>query len=265
MDAGHFDALARTLTPANPRRRVLGVLATLPVLGSLVVLLDANETEAKDRRRRRKTRHDRRKHPGQRKHHKRKKCKAESVGQTCANRCGSVSNNCNQSVDCGSCACDPACDACFTCQDGGPTTLGTCVVDPAQQGQTYGLVGQICQADGSCACDAGSCANPTPICANGACVFCSATNPCPAGQCCAGDGSCGACLAFVTGTSSFGHLGGFPARTPRVRRGPSPPACPARTSPGCPTIPALPVPVSSRLLSPMCGRTARSSPTTGRI
>jgi hypothetical protein len=190
MDLDRLDTLARSFVSAGSRRSLLGLLAAVPVVGGLLSSLSPEDAGAKERRRRRKQRHKQRKDPGSRKTTKpRKKCKPESVAQTCARTCGTVQNNCQQAVDCGSCACDPRCDVCFTCQDG-PNTPGACVVDPAQQGKTCGDPGQFCQADGRCACDAGSCDAATPVCADGACVACSATHPCPGGQCCAADGTC---------------------------------------------------------------------------
>jgi hypothetical protein len=185
MDARHFDAIARTLSEQGSRRGLLGLLATLPVLGGLFALLDLDETDAKGRRKRRKKKHKHGK-GRRRKHHK--KCQADSKGKTCSGKCGSVKNNCKKTVDCGSCACDPPCDACFVCQDG-PNTPGACVVEPEQQGDACGDPGQFCQPDGACACDASTCANPTPICAGGDCVGCDDTLPCPNG-CCDATGAC---------------------------------------------------------------------------
>jgi hypothetical protein len=190
MDLDRLDVLARSFASAGSRRSLLGLLAAVPVVGGLLTSRETEDAEAKDRRRRRKQRHKRRKSPGTRKHEKHTKpCKAESVAQSCAGKCGAVTNTCKHAVDCGSCACDPACDDCFTCQDG-PNTPGTCVIDPLKQGQACGDPGQVCQSDGRCACDAGSCDSARPVCAGGACVSCSATHPCPTGQCCATDGSC---------------------------------------------------------------------------
>lgn len=190
MDLDRLDTLARSIASAGSRRRLLGLLAAVPAIGGLAGLGTPEGTEAKDRRRRRKQRHQRRKDPGNRKRDTGKKpCRPESVAQTCAGKCGSVPNTCKELVDCGSCACDPACDVCFTCQDG-PNTPGTCVIDPVQQGETCGTPGQLCQPDGGCACDEESCGGVTPVCAAGACVACSATHPCPSGECCAVDGSC---------------------------------------------------------------------------
>ncbi len=57
LDDGRFDHLTRALSEASPRRSMLGLLATLPVLGGLFALLDQGETDAKGRRKRRKKEH----------------------------------------------------------------------------------------------------------------------------------------------------------------------------------------------------------------
>src|SRR5688500_14760044 len=109
MDDRHFDTLTLVFTGGDSRRRLLGLLATLPILGGLLGILSPEETDAKGRRKRRKKRH---KHGNRRRRaHGRgkKKCRAESAAQTCAGKCGSVTNNCQKSVDCGSCLCNPRC------------------------------------------------------------------------------------------------------------------------------------------------------------
>lgn len=162
MDGRHFDSLTRALTELESRRRLLAVLATLPMLGSLFGLLNLEDAEAKDRRRRRKARHRRRHNPGKHKgkgkrKHKRP-CVPDSTAQTCAGRCGQAINNCQQSVDCGPCACDPACGACLVCD----TTSRACVVDASRVGQACGSTGQICGSNGACACTNSTC----PACGN---------------------------------------------------------------------------------------------------
>jgi hypothetical protein len=218
LDARHFDTLARVLSAGKSRRRLLTMLSAVPVLGGLEGILSPAETEAAGRRKRRKKRHKHGK-GRRRKHRKKKPCRAESVAQACSGKCGSVQNNCKQSVECGSCACDPACDVCFTCQEG-PNTPGTCVVDPAQQGETCGSDGKVCQPDGSCTCipltqcpagkECGSypdgcggfvtcpsiCSNPTPICTDNVCTACSADNQCASGDICE-EGQC------VTGSGTY--------------------------------------------------------------
>jgi hypothetical protein len=209
-----FDSLTRALSDLSSRRRLLGVLAATPLAGGLLALQDAEDAAAKARRRRRKQRHKKRKNPGNRK----KGCTPKSRATVCAGTCGTVKNRqtCGKMVDCGSCACSPACGVCFTCQ-GGPNTPGTCVVDPAQQGDSCGSAGQVCQPDGSCACipitqcPAGkicgtvpdgcggevacpvTCANPTPVCSNdNICVPCTGHAQCGAASICL-DGLCHAC------------------------------------------------------------------------
>ncbi|MEZ4565206.1 MAG: hypothetical protein R2853_21000 [Thermomicrobiales bacterium] len=192
MDASAFDALSRVLSLPDTRRRALGVLAVFPLLGGLAGWLAPEQGAAKDRRRRRKLRHKRRKGNRKRKHG----CRPRGKGKVCAGRCGPVKSRqtCGKTVDCGSCACPAPCDECFICQ-GGPNTPGACVPDPEQAGEPCGRAGQVCQADGACACSAGTCANPTPVCVDGVCSVCSATNPCPPTACCQGDGTCKACPA----------------------------------------------------------------------
>jgi hypothetical protein len=112
----------------------------------LAVLFGHDDADARKGRHRRK-----RKDEGRQRQHnaavdsekkkkkkKKKKCTPDSTATTCAGKCGSVTNNCNQAVDCGPCAgCDPAC--------------GTCCND-------------VCcsQAGAICAADTGACCVPEP-------------------------------------------------------------------------------------------------------
>ena len=188
LDHRHFDALTRALSAGNSRRRLVGVLATLPVGGGLTAILDPDDADAAGRRKRRKKRHkhgDDRRRKRKTKHKKKKPnhptCTPDSRAQTCAGQCGAVPNNCGVVVDCGPCACEPACAACFIC-NAGETSPGTCVIDPAQQGKACGTPGQVCMPDGSCACDASSCPACTSCGGDGTCVPCA--------DCCDGDGVC---------------------------------------------------------------------------
>lgn len=215
MDPSRFDALARVLSAPDSRRRVLGLLTAVPVAGGLLGILTPEESEAAGRRARRKKAHKHGK-GRRRKHGKhKKKCTPDSRAQTCAGRCGRVINNCQQAVDCGSCACTPACAVCLTCQDQGANAPGTCIADPTQQGQTCGAAGQICQADGTCACDAGSCPDCTTCGGDGVCTPCAAccdsSGVCQNGDtdaACGSSGTCGTCASdsnCVSGTCTPGR------------------------------------------------------------
>ena len=52
MDHDAFDALTRALSEAGSRRGLLRLLATLPVLGGLISLLDPDEADTRGRRHR---------------------------------------------------------------------------------------------------------------------------------------------------------------------------------------------------------------------
>jgi hypothetical protein len=173
LDSRHFDALARVLSTADSRRRMVAALAALPIVGGLLEILGPDEVEGKGRRKRRKKAH---KH-GTRKKQKQPTCTPESRATTCAGKCGTVTDNCQQGVDCGSCVCDPPCGICQTCD----AQTGQCVPDPQQKGDACGGMGQLCQADGACSCDDTSC----PVCRSchrsGEC-----TNPCRSAGCCDG-------------------------------------------------------------------------------
>ena len=193
MDSSRFDLLARALGDAGTDRRTLTGLLGGAFLSALPIA-----TEARKERRRRKHRDDARQHDHgadvdseKKKKKKKKKCKPDSTAVTCAGKCGSVTNNCKQTVNCGSCACSPACGACFTCQ-ASANTPGTCVVDPQKVGQSCGGSGQVCQANGDCLCSDSACSNPTPVCGQEVCEVCTNDAQCQtAGKgdiCC--NGSC---------------------------------------------------------------------------
>ncbi len=76
------------------------------------------------------------------------------------------------------------------CKDGCCTSkYGKCI-QPAQQSTTQcGSGGATCQRSG--------------------CPACTPSRPCPTGQCCSGNGTCGLCLAFVTSSAQNGNLGGL--------------------------------------------------------
>jgi hypothetical protein len=169
MDPTRFDTLTKSLCCPGTRRGLVRLVAALPLAGALGGLLGEERADGQGnvagvgggggRRRRRRGRH----HPGQDKKHRKGKRKQRPQ-------------------------CTPACDICFTCKDG-PNTPGTCVVDPAQQGESCGSGGKVCQSDGTCVCtpcEPTSC-NQTNICGQpvDCCTQAGATNPgCEAGACC---------------------------------------------------------------------------------
>jgi hypothetical protein len=198
MDVSHFDRLVRVWTEPHSRRGVLVVLTSLPFFGVLAALL-SDEAAGDGRRKRRKKSHHHRKRTGNRAGKRnRRPCDPEPVAKTCAGKCGPVRNDCQKIVDCGSCACEPTCADCRTCQvqaDG----AGICITDPNQQGDPCGDLGQVCQDDGLCACDSTSCRNPTPLCVDGSCVSCAEDAACRADgsgdRCCNGTCVVGICCA----------------------------------------------------------------------
>ncbi len=150
MDDETFDRIARRFEGLTSRRGAFGVLAGSSVLSALGGL--RLEVMAKGKK-------------------KKKKCRPKPKAATCAGKCGSVKNNCKKTIECGSC---PFCQRC--------SGAGVCEPDPDKIENICGSPGQICQANGSCACDASSCALGTG-CINGACQDCGDTDQ----QCCPGN------------------------------------------------------------------------------
>jgi hypothetical protein len=157
VDDEVVDRLARRVGTCGSRRAALGILAGT----GLAAALGLAEDDATAKRKRRKKK-------------KKKTCQPEPLAATCAGKCGSVANNCQTIVNCGSCPACLRCDAVTT----------TCQPDPTQQGNSCGEGGQVCQPNGSCACDADSCGANT-VCRNGSCQPCGlADDPCCSGNAC---------------------------------------------------------------------------------
>jgi hypothetical protein len=210
MDATRFDSLAKSVSAAGTRRGLVRLLTATPLAILLAPLLGAEDGAAKRRKDRgkvkaeKKNKHrdkvgsDNHKHSGRRRKHRNKrsnghhdkKCKPQSTAQTCDGKCGKVPNNCKKTVDCGSCACAPACSICRTCN---PETT-RCDPDPAQLGEPCGD-GLVCQDDGRCACQGRSCGG-CRACEGGACVpdpsvVCEPADQChEAGACDPATGQC---------------------------------------------------------------------------
>lgn len=202
MDGNRFDALSRSVATAGTRRGILHLLSALPLLGVLLTAIDDEQADAKRRRKPQRRRgHERKdvqanhRNRGQKHNNKNKKskkndkhkkkhkrpCSPLSDAQTCTGKCAQVANNCGTVVDCGPCDCG-ACPACQICD----ATTGRCRANPDFLGQDCGSPGQVCQADGACACDDGSCADGQRC--NGIACVCDATS-CPSG-CCDGSRVC---------------------------------------------------------------------------
>lgn len=197
MDARHFDSLVRSLSERGPRRGLLGMFATLPLVGGLLAFLDADDVDAKGRRKRRKKRHKHGKGRHKKKHHK-KKCKPQSLAKTCADTCGQVKNNCKKTVDCGSCVCDPPCPVCQICDE----STGSCVPNAETVGDACDTC-HVCDAAGECvaeangtSCDDGNACTQTDTCQGGVCVggdpvVCQPLDQChEAGACNTQSGQC---------------------------------------------------------------------------
>ncbi len=200
MGAERFDLVVRSLGRLGTRRGLLHLLGIVSFSSGVATALDADTAAADGRRPRRGTRptHGKPRRHGKRKNTK-KECRPQSRATTCAGKCGEVRNNCQKTVDCGSCACNSPCGACEICH-ADPGEPGACITDPERLGEPCGDPGQRCQADGFCACDAGSCQNPTPICVSGDCQVCTSHAECVAAgrgdRCC--DGECFAGNCCVT-------------------------------------------------------------------
>jgi hypothetical protein len=226
VDAKHFDYLTRTLA-AGSRRGVLRLLAFLPLGGWLALLLETEPSNAKRRQKSKaqgkrrvgasnhKHEHRRRKHRNKGRHghndkdkHKPEKCKPQSAALTCDGKCGSVQNNCKQSVDCGSCACDPPCPACQVCDE----ASRRCVVDSAQEAASCGGC-QVCDS-GQCVTDRSIVCEPLDQChdagecdpATGECTTPAKPDatPCDDGDACTSGDTCqsGACRGTAKDCSS---------------------------------------------------------------
>ncbi len=194
MDATRFDRFVRALTAAGSRRRVLALLAALPMAGGLIAFEDDAAT-AKNRRKRRRGRHRRRTRKQQGARQRKKACKPHARERVCADKCGEVKNNCGKRVDCGPCLCNPACADCQTCDPG----TAMCAPDLTQQGQPCGPAAQCAQdmytPRGGCAngvCEPGTSVPCTPYqCSDNACATsCANDGDCAGASYCDANGQC---------------------------------------------------------------------------
>jgi hypothetical protein len=203
MDPHRFDTLTKILARPGTRRRLFTVLASVPLVGAMTEdladeataarrpldWLFARAARAQQRRQTRRQRHrrelrqERRRQRrdsrngngngngnGKGKSNNNKRCHAKPDATTCDGQCGDVTNNCGNTVDCGPCACSPACGDCEMCD----TSTGSCVADPGKAGTS---------------------------CAGAACGKCNATGTCEAGTTC---GTAGHAICCETGTTCCG-------------------------------------------------------------
>jgi hypothetical protein len=192
MEGSTFDRLARAVSTAGSRRRLLGVLASVG-LGGLLSQLDDASTEAKRKRHGRRRSHRPGKHKDNRKG-KRKGGKGIGGGQ-----CGTTGSDCSQDSDCCANNCfDFACaEKVRTCGTG--DTAKQCL-PPAK-----GCAGETC-CYGPLACGDRCCDAPANQCnPQGACC---APN-CADRQCgddgCGAGGTCGSCSADQTCDDATGQ------------------------------------------------------------
>jgi hypothetical protein len=114
-------------------------------------------------------------------------CTPNSTSTTCNGKCGTVVNNCGQSVDCGSCPSE-------TCKDASCQT-NICVYTNKADGTSCGSGKKCC---------AGVCCNSNQSCVHGVCKDkCGSNPPCGDGQtCCGGTCETGICCELNEGCSS---------------------------------------------------------------
>ena len=183
MDSRHFDALTKRLTEAGSRRGLLGLLATLPVLGGLVAFLDPDAGEARHNKKRRK------------------KVKVRFNDFGCVN----VGGFCKNGGQCCSGICQgkkgkkgkKKCKAhnVSTCQPDDDTCLGAevgCTTDIGDDGRCSRTTGNAsyCEASGNCtACTKD--ADCVAVCGAGAACIVCANCPESGGTACVGQSGVG--------------------------------------------------------------------------
>lgn len=212
MDSNRFDRLVVALSTPDSRRGVVRLLGMLPFVGGLAMLLGDDETSAAGRRQRHKKPHKHRKRTGNRagKHknknkrqtgkpkHPDKGCKAEPIDETCAGKCGPVKNNCQKSVDCGPCDCNPPCGACeactsdLVCESCDPCCNDVCC--PQSNAACHAATGDCCVLESQSQTCNRQCGDVTNSCGLVVdCGPCTCTRSCPDCQVC--DAESGDCIA----------------------------------------------------------------------
>ena len=217
MDASAFNRAVRAFATGRTRRHLLGLLGTLPLQGWLSAQPEESvEAAGRCRRRKKQHHHQQGNDKGHRKGKQKAKgkgnagrqdtCLPEPVTVTCAGTCSNVANNCGEAVDCGSCACTPACPLCQTCDATtrlcGAVPDGTTCNDGNSCSRTDTCQGGVCVGSNPVLCppqvdpchDTGTCDPATGTCTNPAKPNGTACTSVPCGEC---DGS-GACVTVGT-------------------------------------------------------------------
>ena len=220
MDPHHFDTLVRSLTTGSSRRRVLGVLSALPLVGTALVGSD-EEAKAKRTHKTRSKDHG----TGPEATSCARQCRTKASKQArrrCRKRC-QIPPECTTSADCPTgelcesgvclplpdqCATNTDCDQCERCDDG--VCVPQCQPDQVcRNGQCETVQ---CTADRECGdcsrCVEGRClwqCTVTEVCLSGAGGRCCQPRWCPAGtNCgtvddgCGGTVSCGGTCSGAT-------------------------------------------------------------------
>ena len=218
MDGKRFDWLAKSFsTSATPsRRHVLGA-----VLGGLLGALDAlpshfgvPDAAARQHRAEKAQRRGPAKHHQTRRgkgHRARAQGQANQGNATCAHFCNAAVPPGPERGRCKSEAAHGG-GLCYACGPQGDSSRVLCGAICCQPGEN--CVDGLCQV----ACSATNPCPPCQTCSGGRCLAdatqnrtsCGGSSICCNGTCCTGccarDGSCGACLAFVTSTQHNGDL-----------------------------------------------------------
>lgn len=230
MDPQRFDTLVRTLTRGSSRRRLLGLLAVLPVMGS--ALANHDDTSAEDKGRGKVTGNGKDKRRKQRQRDQRNRSQEKTTAEACP--------LCRRPDRRGRCVADPSVNfqcctatggrrgfcllgACFAgrcrgsnCNDQGcppcqfcDASSGVCVPDASQDGQccTESSGQQFCQS-GACVAvpDSGTIQQCQGACGVGRTVsLCGKTMACPdCAACTPGcDAACGAALVGPLDTGFY--------------------------------------------------------------
>lgn len=217
MDPRRFDTLVRTLTTGPSRRRLLGVLSALPLVGTALAASVDDDISAKGKRKTRRKDHG----TGTEATSCVKQCRKKAskrARRRCRKQCTPPAPECTTSQDCPTgelcesgvcipspdqCATDTDCDDCEQCQNG--ICTAQCAPDQVCRNNQCETV--ACTANRECGdcsrCIEGRCrwqCTVTEVCLSGAGGRCCQPRGCPAGtNCgtvedgCGGTVPCGSC------------------------------------------------------------------------